>query len=84
MTLTFNQLRNLKDRLPEGSIRRMASEFNVSVETIRNYFGGANFKRGESMGIHIEPGPGGGLVHLDDPTIYHRACELIIRQRYHS
>lgn len=81
MTLTFNELRNLKDSLPEGSIRRIAKEFDVTVETIRNYFGGSNFRRGESIGVHYEPGPGGGVVHLDDPTIYQRACELLSQNR---
>ena len=77
MTLTFNELRELKDKLPNGSMKRISEVLGVSVETVRNYFGGANFRRGESMGIHIEPGPNGGVVHLDDPTIYDLAQQIL-------
>ena len=67
-TITFNELRRLKDSLPDGSTHRIADELGISVETVRNYFGGHNFKDGKSCGIHIEPGPDGGLVVLDDTT----------------
>ncbi|MDH6343660.1 hypothetical protein M2480_002291 [Parabacteroides sp. PFB2-12] len=76
-TITFNELRRLKDSLPDGSIHRMADELGISVETVRNYFGGQNFKDGKSCGIHIEPGPGGGIVVLDDTTIYERAQQIL-------
>ena len=76
-TLTFNQLRRLKDSLPEGSSHRIADELGISVETVRNYFGGHNFQDGKSCGIHIEPGPDGGLVVLDDTTIYNRAQQIL-------
>ena len=56
-TITFNELRRLKDSLPDGSTDRIADELGISVETVRNYFGGHNFKDGKSCGIHIEPGP---------------------------
>ena len=46
MTLTFNELRRIKDSLPNGSMRRIAKELGVSAETVRNYFGGANFDQG--------------------------------------
>lgn len=55
-TITFNELRRLKDSLPDGSTHRIADELGISVETVRNYFGGHNFKDGKSCGIHIEPG----------------------------
>ncbi|MBN2805315.1 MAG: DNA-binding protein [Prolixibacteraceae bacterium] len=75
--ITFNELRKIKDSLPDGSIRQLAQEFNVEVETVRNYFGGADYKNGKSVGIHMEPGPDGGIVLLDDTTILERAKELI-------
>jgi predicted DNA-binding transcriptional regulator YafY len=75
--LTFNELRKIKDSLPDGSIRQLAQEFNVSVETVRNYFGGANYTKGKAVGIHMEPGPQGGIILLDDTTILERAKELI-------
>ena len=68
-TITFNELRKIKDSLPTGSMHRIADELNLSVETVRNFFGGHNFKDGKSVGIHLEPGPDGGLVMLDDTTV---------------
>lgn len=75
--ITFNELRKIKDSLPDGSIKQMAQEFEVSEETVRNYFGGANYTNGKAVGIHMEPGPNGGIVLLDDTTILDRAQELI-------
>ena len=76
-TITFNELRRLKDSLPDGSTHRIADELGISVETVRNYFGGHNFKDGKSCGIHIEPGPDGGLVVLDDTTRFERALQIL-------
>ena len=76
-TITFNELRRIKDRLPDGSMHRIADELGLQVETVRNYFGGHNFQDGRSYGIHIEPGPDGGLVVLDDTTIFERAMEIM-------
>ena len=75
--ITFNELRKIKDKLPNGAIHQMAKEFNIEVETVRNYFGGANYKDGKSVGLHIELGPDGGIVLLDDNKILKRAKELI-------
>ena len=76
-TITFNELRNIKDSLPEGSMHRIADELNISVETVRNFFGGQNFKDGKCVGIHLEPGPDGGLVMLDDTTVLDRALNIL-------
>ena len=76
-TITFNELRRIKDSLLDGSMHRIADELGVSVETVRNYFGGQNFQDGKSCGIHIEPGPDGGLVVLDDTTILERAEQIL-------
>jgi predicted DNA-binding transcriptional regulator YafY len=75
--ITFNELRKIKDSLPDGAIRKMAQEFEVSEETVRNYFGGANYTDGRAVGIHMEPGPNGGIVLIDDTKILDRAKELI-------
>ena len=76
-TITFNELRRIKDSLPSGSMHRNADEHNMTVETVRNFFGGHNFKNGKSVGIHLEPGPDGGLVMLDDTTVLEKALQIL-------
>lgn len=76
-TITFNELRRIKDSLPDGSMRQIASQLNLNVETVRNYFGGANYDRGESAGVHYEQGPDGGIVTIDDTTILDIAQKMI-------
>ncbi len=76
-TVTFNELRRIKDNLPDGSMHKIADELSISVETVRNYFGGYNYKDGKSCGIHIEPGPDGGIVMLDDSTILEKALVIL-------
>ena len=75
--ITFNELRKIKDSLPNGSIRKIASELGISEETVRNYFGGYNFREGTSCGIHTESGPGGGIIELDDTSILEMALNII-------
>lgn len=77
--ITFGELRKIKDSLPDGAVRQLAAEFDLEVETVRNYFGGANYTRGKSVGFHIEQGPDGGVVLLDDDKLLERAQELIIK-----
>ncbi len=76
ITLTFNELRRIKDSLPDGSMQLIAERLDLNVETVRNYFGGTNYNEGESIGIHLEPGPDGGIVTLDDTTILEMAKEI--------
>ena len=76
-TITFNELRKIKDSLPDGSMHRIADELAMSVETVRNFFGGSNFKQGESVGLHLEPGPDGGIVMIDDTTVLEKALEIL-------
>ncbi|MCT4674335.1 MAG: DNA-binding protein [Prolixibacteraceae bacterium] len=75
--MTFNELRKLKDSLPDGAMGRIASELGIKVATVRNYFGGSNWKEGASVGIHLERGPGGGIVILDDSTILNKARTIL-------
>ena len=80
-TITFNELRKIKDHLPDGSIRKIASESGIPVETVRNYFGGSNFRDGTSCGVHMESGPDGGVVELDDTSILEMAL-LILKENH--
>lgn len=81
-TITFNELRALKDRLPDGTMHRIAEELELELETVRNYFGGYNFVRGKSVGLHIEPGPDGGIVEMDDTSIFDKALEILGIEEY--
>jgi hypothetical protein len=78
-TITFSNLRKIKDQLPDGSIKEIAGKLNLSEETVRNYFGGWNFDRGQSAGIHIEKGPEGGIVTIEDTTILDLAESMLVR-----
>ncbi len=77
MLVTFNELRRLKDRLPHGSIHQIADRLGMEDQTVRNYFGGSNYKTGTSLGVHTEQGPDGGIVELDDLTIFNIAQDMI-------
>ncbi|HNZ85560.1 MAG TPA: DNA-binding protein [Paludibacteraceae bacterium] len=79
-TMTFNELRKIKDSLPDGTIRKIAQQLNITEETVRNYFGGHDFDKGKAVvGVHIEPGPDGGVVTLDDTTILDLAMQEMAR-----
>ncbi|MDR0982215.1 MAG: DNA-binding protein [Culturomica sp.] len=75
--MTFNELRQLKDSLPSGSMQRIADELGMDVNTVRNYFGGSCGPGGEPAGIHFEQGPQGGIVKIDDTTILDKAKEIL-------
>ena len=76
-TITFNDLRRIKDSLPDGSVHQIADKLNLTVQTVRNYFGGTNYEYGNNCGLHIEPGPEGGYVILDDTQILDMALEML-------
>ena len=75
--ISFNELRRLKDSLPNGAMQEIADKLSLDVETVRNYFGGQNFKDGGAIGVHLEAGPDGGLVTLDDTTVFDMAVGML-------
>ena len=77
MTITFNEVRRIKDALPSGSTKRIAEELGIDEEVVRNYFGGQHFDSGNTVGVHFEPGPDGGMVTLDDTTILDCAKRIL-------
>ena len=83
MNITFNELRRIKDTLPDGSIHRIAKELELNVETVWNYFGGYSHPNGRSMGVHIEEGPDGGVVALDDTRILELAHRILDERPAH-
>ncbi len=82
MVITFNELRAIKHSLPTGSVARIAQELGISEQTVRNYFGAKKIQdANEIPGWHYEPGPGGGVVHIEDETILNLAKKIIEEHR---
>jgi len=77
MNITFDELRDIKHRLPTGSVKRIAQQLNLDEQTVRNYFGANKYEEGEVTGKHHQPGPGGGIVTLTDTTILELAKKII-------
>ena len=84
MNITFEELRRVKHALPHGSIARIAQELNLEEQTVRNYFGANQYKDGQVIEFHLEPGPNGGIVHLEDTTIFERAQQILAEQNASS
>lgn len=80
MIITFEELRKVKDSLPDGSMKRIANELHLDVETVRNYFGGANYDKGSSVDVHYEKHPGGGYVKLDNTAIWEAAKRMLEKE----
>lgn len=77
MNITFNELRSIKHKLPQGSVKRIAEQLNIDEQTVRNYFGAHKIDKGSIVDQHIQPGPEGGIVYLEDTTILDMAMEMI-------
>ena len=77
MYITFNELRKIKDSLPHGSMKTIADKLNLSEDSVRNYFGGSNYNSGTCADIHVEQGPDGGVVQIQDSTILDMAKNIL-------
>jgi hypothetical protein len=77
MNITFNELRQIKHSLPTGSIKKIAKQLELDEQTVRNYFGAHKYEDGEVVGNHVQPGPNGGIVHLEDTTILEAARKIL-------
>lgn len=80
MLITFKELREFKDSLPDGTMQKIAKELKIEVETVRNYFGGSNYINGKAVGIHIEEGLDGGIVMLEDTKILKMAQDILKKE----
>lgn len=80
-TLTFNELRKIKDSLPEGAIKKIADKLGLSEDMVKNYFGATHYNKNSTTGIHTEQGPDGGIVCIDDSTILELALKMIEETR---
>ena len=78
MNITFEELRRIKHSLPTGSVAKIAGELDLDEQTVRNYFGASKVQNGTLVGNHIQPGPNGGIVSIDDPQILNVAKRIIM------
>ena len=77
MNISYEELRKIKHRLPTGSVKRIADALHVEEQSVRNYFGASKYEEGEIVGKHIQPGPHGGVVNLEDTKILEMAKTII-------
>lgn len=78
MNITFEELRRIKHLLPTGSIKLIATEMNMEEQAVRNYFGANKYHDAdEIVNTHYQPGPDGGIVHLEDTRILDLANKII-------
>lgn len=77
MNITFKELREIKHKLPTGSISKIASELNLDEQTVRNFFGAKKFATGDISTWHLQPGPDGGIMNIKDTTILDLAKQMI-------
>jgi len=77
MNITFEELRQIKHRLPTGSVSKIASELAIEEQTVRNYFGANKYGHGQIIDKHLQPGPHGGIVNLEDDTILNAAKRIL-------
>ena len=78
MLITFEELRKIKHQLPTGSISKIAEQLSLPEQTVRNYFGAKKYEEGgEVVDIHVQPGPNGGIIEIDNPQIIELAKKMI-------
>ena len=70
---TFNRLRDVKDSLPHGSMAAIAAELGITADEVRAFFNGEG---APESGYHIEPGPDGGIVILNNTRILEIALRI--------
>lgn len=82
MNITFSELRRIKHELPTGSIKKIAQDLKMDEQTVRNYFGANKFNQGDYTGKHVQPGPNGGIVNLEDDTIFTAAKKILHQAQF--
>jgi len=73
MIISFDELRKVKDSLPDGSMGKIAESLGIDEDTVRNYFGGAHYTDGEAIDIPAN----GGVVKLENTAIYDAAKKIL-------
>ncbi len=77
MNISFKELRDIKHKLPTGSVSKIASELNLEEQTVRNFFGAKKFESGQVAQWHRSPGPNGGFMTIENTSILDVANRII-------
>ncbi len=77
MNIWFNDLRRIKHSLPTGSVSRIANELHIEEQSVRNFFGSRHGGNQPLHGWHLEPGPNGGIVQVEDTTVLDAALRIL-------
>ena len=78
MLITFEELRKIKHKLPTGSVSKIAEHLDLPEQTVRNYFGAKKYSEGGGVvDLHVQPGPNGGIIEIDNPKIIELARQMI-------
>ena len=81
MLITFEELRKIKHNLPTGCVSRIAEQLELPEQTVRNYFGAKKYSEGgEVVDLHVQPGPNGGIIEIDNPKIIELARQMISKE----
>ncbi len=81
MLITFEELRKIKHNLPTGSVSKIAEQLELPEQTVRNYFGAKKYADGgEVVDLHVQPGPNGGIIEIDNPRIIEVARQMISQE----
>lgn len=83
MHISFKELRDIKHQLPTGSVSKIASELNLKEQTVRNFFGAKKYDEGKVAQWHLQPGPDGGIMTINDTTILDVANRMI-QEKYNT
>jgi len=77
MLVTFEELRDVKHRLPTGSIRKIAQQLDMEEQSIRNFFGAKKESGKLPSGWHKQPGFNSGVVMIENTIVLDLAKQIL-------
>ena len=86
MNITFEELRKIKHSLPTGSVKKIANDLQIDEQQVRNFFGAKKADNpNQLVGWHLEAGPRGGILNIEDDHRYIlEAAQRILQETAHS
>jgi hypothetical protein len=77
MYISYDELRTIKKKLPKGAIHVIAKHSDLSVQEIKNFFGGNLKDPSKIVHLHRQPGPRGGIYYTDKVQVLELAKRLV-------